>query len=117
MQEKRLFPYYYKYSIACAIAYIIPVYFFFKHETFSELWLLYVGNCCFGLLLLISGIFVNRKLHSAASLRSLIMPGIKVIAVSIILICVLLGVLALTFKTMLCSRRQPTITDYFLVSQ
>lgn len=98
MQERRLLPYYFKYSIACAIAYIIPVYFFFKHETFSELWLLYVGNCCFGLLLLISGIFVNKKLHSAASLRSLIIPGIKVIAASIILICVLLGVLAFTFK-------------------
>jgi len=98
MQEERLYPFYNKYSIVCAIAYTIPVYFFFKHERFSELWLLYLGNCCFGVLLLVAGIFVNKKLHSEASLRSLIIPGIKVIGGGILLICILVGILGLVFK-------------------
>ena len=98
MQEERLYPFYNKYSIVCALAYTIPVYFFFRHEKFSELWLLYLGNCCFGVLLLLSGIFVNKKLHSEASLRSLIIPGLKVIAGSIFLICILMAALALVFK-------------------
>lgn len=99
MQEERLFPFYSKYTVVCALAYIIPVFFFFKQQAFSQLWLLYLGNSCYGCLLLVCGIFVNKKLHSAASLRSLIMPGIKVIASSITLICVLLAILALSFKS------------------
>jgi hypothetical protein len=99
MQEARLFPFYSKYTIICALAYIIPVFFFFKQEKFSELWLLYLGNSCYGCLLLLCGLFVNKKLHSAASLRSLIMPGLKVIASSITVICVLLAILALSFKS------------------
>lgn len=98
MQEERLYPFYNKYSIICAIAYTVPVFFFFKHERFSELWLLYLGNCCFGVLLLVSGIFVNKKLHSEASLRSLIIPGLKVIAGAILLICILVGALGLFYK-------------------
>ncbi len=83
MQEQRFFPYYIKYSILCTLAYCVPVYFFFKHEEFSKLWLLYLGNMCFGCLLLISGVFVNKKLHNSASVKSMIMPGLKVIAASI----------------------------------
>ena len=99
MQEKRLFPFYSKYTLVCALAYIIPVFFFFRQEKFSELWLLYLGNSCYGCLLLVCGIFVNKKLHSAASLRSLVVPGIKVIVSSITVICALLVILALSFKT------------------
>ena len=98
MQEKFLFSYYYRYSIICAIAYCVPVFFFFKNEKFSEFWLLYLGNMCFGCLLLISGIFVNKTLHSSASLRSLIVPGIKVIVSSIIIIVLIVAILAVIFR-------------------
>lgn len=98
MDEKRLLPFYNRYSAACALAYIIPIFFFFQNEKFAQLWLLYAGNCCYGLLLLISGIFVNKKLHSGASLRSLIIPGLKVIASSIVIICIVLTILGLVFK-------------------
>lgn len=98
MQEIHLSSYYYKYSIACALAYSVPVLFFFKNETFSQLWLLYLGNGCYGLLLLLSGIFVNKTLHSSASLKALIVPGIKVIVSSIIIICVIVATIALAFK-------------------
>lgn len=99
MQQRRLFPFYSKYTIACALAYIIPVFFFFKQQKFTELWLLYLGNSCYGCLLLVCGLFVNKKLHSAASLRALFMPGVKVVASSITLICVLLVILGLSFKS------------------
>lgn len=99
MQNQALFPFYSKYTVACSLAYIIPVFFIFKQETFSQLWLLYLGNSCYGCLLLLCGIFVNKKMHSAASLNALIMPGIKVVVSSITLICVLLVILALSFKS------------------
>lgn len=99
MKEQKLFPFYSKYTIVCALAYVIPVFFLFKHQAFTQLWLLYLGNSCYGCLLLVCGIFVNKRLHSAASLRSLIMPGIKVIASSITLICLLVAILALIFKS------------------
>lgn len=98
MDERRFVPFYSKYTIICSLAYIIPVYVFFKNEKFSELWLLYLGNSCFGCLLLVSGVFVNKKLHSSASLRSLLLPGLRVITSSIITICVLLGILGLSFR-------------------
>lgn len=99
MQEDHLYPFYNKYSVVCALAYTVPIFFFFRHETFSQFWLLYLGNCCFGVLLLVCGIFVNKKLHSAASLRSLIIPGLKVIGGSILLICVFVGILGFIFKS------------------
>jgi hypothetical protein len=99
MEEKFLFSYYYKYSIACCLAYCVPVFIFFKNETFSGLWLLYLGNMCFGCLLLVSGLFVNKTLHNNASLRSLIIPGVKVIVSSIIIICVAVALMAFIFRS------------------
>jgi len=98
MQEKFLLSYYIRYSIACALAYCIPVYIFFKHEEFSQFWLLYLGNSLYACLMLISGLFVNKKLHNSASLRALIVPGIKVIFSSIIIVCLLVGILAVIFR-------------------
>jgi len=115
MQERKLFPFYSKYTLVCALAYIIPVFFFFKQEKFSELWLLYLGNSCYGCLLLVCGLFVNRKLHSAASLRALIMPGLKVVASSITLICVLLVILAASLK-IAAIQQAPTNNNGLFVS-
>jgi hypothetical protein len=98
MEEKFFFSYYYRYSILCAVAYCVPVLFFFKNERFSEMWLLYLGNICFGILLLISGIFVNNKLHQSASLKAMITSGLKVIASSIILMCIITAILAFIFR-------------------
>ncbi|HWB25233.1 MAG TPA: hypothetical protein VG738_07125 [Chitinophagaceae bacterium] len=114
MLEKRLHPYYYQYSIACAVAYLIPVFFFFGNEKFSEFWLLYVGNSLFGLLLLISGVIVNKKLHSVASLRSLIMPGIRVIITSILMICAVLIILGLIFKNKVVQQAPANYDGLFL---
>ena len=114
MQERRLFPFYSKYTIVCALAYIIPVFFFFKQEKFAALWLLYLGNSCYGCLLLVCGLFVNKKLHSAASLRALIMPGLKVVVSSITLICVLLAILALSFKTTVIQQAPTNYNGLFI---
>lgn len=98
MDERRFVPFYSKYTIICSLAYVIPVFFIFKNERFTDLWLMYIGNSCFTCLLLVSGVFVNKKLQSSASLRSLVIPGLRVITSSIITICILLGVLALMFR-------------------
>jgi len=98
MEEKFFFSYYYRYSVLCAVAYCIPVLFFLKSDRFTDLWLLYLGNISFGILLLISGIFVNNKLHDTASLKAMMTAGIKVIVSSIIIMCVIVAILALIFR-------------------
>ena len=98
MKEKYLFSYYIKYSIVCAVAYCIPVFFFFRTDTFSGAWLLYLGNTFYITLLLISGLFVNKKLNDYASLRSMIMAGVKVIVSSILIICVITTIMLLAYN-------------------
>ncbi len=98
MQEKFLFSYYYKYSLLCALAYCIPVFFYLENDSFTNSWVLYIGNTAYILLLLVSGYFVNKKLNDYASLRSMIIAGVKVIFSSILLICVLTTILAFAIR-------------------
>lgn len=114
MQEKKLHKHYYEYSIACTVAYIIPVFIFFLHEQYTRLWLLYIGNSAFALLLIVSGIIVNKKLHSNASLRSLISPGLRVTTIAIIMICILLVILGLIFSNKIVQQAPTNYNGLFL---
>lgn len=98
MQEKFLFSYYYRYSLLCALAYCIPVIFYLMNDTFTNSWVLYIGNTAYILLLIISGYFVNKKLNDYASLRSMITAGAKVIFSSILIICILTAILAFAIR-------------------
>jgi hypothetical protein len=119
MKEKFFFSYYYKYSLLCALAYCVPVCFFLDKETYSNLWVLYLGNICYVILLLISGIFVNKKLNDYASIKAMLTAGSKVIFSSIAMICVILLILFLVVKSSFGGvvKLAPDVTDnlYYMI--
>ena len=61
MKEELSFSDYYKYCIACAVVYCIPVFFFFTNEKFQNTWLLYLGSVLFAFAVLISDVVVSKK--------------------------------------------------------
>ncbi|MFL9484914.1 hypothetical protein ACI6Q2_19170 [Chitinophagaceae bacterium LWZ2-11] len=97
MKEEIPHSYYNKFSILCAIGYIIPIIFFFLNEKFTEFWLLYISNTIFASILIICGIWVNGKFKDHSRLGDLIVPGIRVVIRSIILICILLAIVSWSF--------------------
>jgi hypothetical protein len=98
MKEKFLFSYYYKFSLLCAVAYCVPVCFFLANETYTNLWVLYLGNVLYVMFILVSGIFVTKKLNDSPSFNIMITSGAKVIFSSILIICIFLAIILLIDK-------------------
>ena len=85
-------------TTTCAVvAFCIPVLCLFKYAFFANLWLLYVGNGLFGSVMFISVIYYNKQKDENADLANMISLNLKILAVSVVAICVVLTLLLLVF--------------------
>lgn len=76
-----------KYSILGAIVYCIPAFLFIQHATYTDAWLLYLGN---GLFLCAISLFMfsyNKKRKENASTTSMLVAGHATTVIGIILAC------------------------------
>src|SRR5689334_18332806 len=105
MKEELSFSDYYKYCIACAIVYCIPVFFFFLDEKFQNTWLLYLGSALFAFTVLISDVVVSKKLKNVSRLKAMIIAGFKIIFRSIIIACIIVALLAFIFRNNIYKQR------------
>ena len=82
-----------KYSIVPAVAYCIPVLFFLKDNTFSQTWLLYLGNSLFLAGIFIIAVINNRITNSGSNISNNgFIISIIAIVISIIIIAILLAI-------------------------
>lgn len=89
------FPFYLgKYSIVPAVLYIIPVILYLREETFSQTWLLYVGNALF-----LCYVFAFEILffNDQAITKSPVSAGLAVTITGIIISCLLVILCAFIF--------------------
>ena len=83
---KRIPLHFIKYSILPAILYIIPLIIFILDETFSETWLLYVGNALFLFYIFAFGVYYGKQQNNRTSPLS---AGLAVTLIGIIFTCIL----------------------------
>ncbi len=95
MTTKKTTSYFFLYIILCTIAYCAPVMYLLNKSLYTNLWLLYLGNGLFFVLMLISAILSNRNADNTASLTTLVVNGIKICIASIVIICIVLLILIL----------------------
>jgi hypothetical protein len=97
MLGKSLVTNYLKYAIAAAVLYCITVWIYISRDSFSEIWILYVGNFLFGAVI---GIFIFRynktKVEKASSIGMLKAAHIAAI-IGILLSCIIIFFLLLVF--------------------
>ena len=86
-----------KTGIACAIAYSIPLLFFFKQEQSTDSWILYLGNFAFTFVLLIATFIINKKLHDETSVMKMLATGASLSVAGILFTIPFMGVLLLLF--------------------
>ncbi|HEY6978420.1 MAG TPA: hypothetical protein VH396_19110, partial [Chitinophagaceae bacterium] len=106
---------YYKYSIACAVAYCIPVFFFFRNEKFGSIWLLYFGSALFAFAVLISDVLVSRKLKNISRFSAMIKAGGKIIISSIIMVCLIVAFLAFAFRNHILMQKPANFNSIYLL--
>ncbi|MEP6949696.1 MAG: hypothetical protein ABI863_10500 [Ginsengibacter sp.] len=83
-----------KYGILPAISYCIPVLFFIREDTYSDTWLLYLGNGLFLACMFILGVVYNRKKNINGSVSY---NGWVITVISVVLACILILVLLVLF--------------------
>lgn len=115
MKEELSFSDYYKYCIACAVVYCIPVFFFFINEKFQNTWLLYLGSVLFAFAVLISDVVVSKKLKNVSKLSTMFTTGLKIIFRSIIIVCVIVALLAFIFRNNIFKQRPANFDSLYLL--
>lgn len=88
---------YLTYSSLCAMVYSVPLVFLLINKLFENLWLLFLGNSLFFLVVLFSIIHINNKLYQNGNLGTLVLSGIYVTLASIVMIAVIAIVLYISF--------------------
>jgi hypothetical protein len=91
---KKIPLYFIKYSILPAILYIIPLIIFVIDETFSETWLLYLGNALFLCYIFVFAVHYAKQQNNRTSPLS---AGLTVTIISIIFTCILVLVVIFIF--------------------
>ena len=83
-----------KYSILPAVLYIIPLIIFIRDETFSETWLLYLGNALFLCYIFVFGVYYAQQQDNRTSPLS---AGLAVTIIGVIFTCILVFVVIFIF--------------------
>ena len=83
-----------KYSILPAVLYIIPLIIFILDETFSETWLLYLGNALFLCYIFVFGVYYAKQQNKRTSTLG---AGLTVTLIGIIFTCILVFVVIFIF--------------------
>ncbi|UAY52857.1 hypothetical protein [Ferruginibacter albus] len=94
-------------SLICSIAYCLPVFFLFRNDTYSNVWLLYLGNICFAILLLACTIFLKNKKEGLPTIQSIMSLAIKIEIGSILISCLIILLLGFIYKDGNILKHQP----------
>jgi hypothetical protein len=86
---------YLKYSLGAALAYSIPLFIFIYRATYTDAWILYVGNALFLSVMVLYMIYFNRQRRDNASSVSMVIAGHVIAAIGVVLCC-LIGFILLT---------------------
>ena len=81
------------YGIVAAILYCIPVTFYLKNVTWSQSWLLYLGNALFMMMIASFLLIFNRRRNKNASSMSMMKGGVTVTVLGIVISCVICALL------------------------
>jgi hypothetical protein len=88
---------YFKYAILPSIIASVPVIFFIRESTFSQTWLLYLGDAFFLFSMVVVMLILSRQAHDDAGTGALLIAGHAITVFSIILICVITFILLLIY--------------------
>lgn len=91
---KKILLYFIKYSILPAIVYIIPLVIFILDKTFSETWLLYLGNALFLCYIFVFVIYYARQQNK---ITSPLTAGLAVTLIGIVFTCILVPLVLVIF--------------------
>jgi uncharacterized membrane-anchored protein YitT (DUF2179 family) len=91
-------------AMAAALLFSIPAAIFLFSSTYSNVWLLYLGNMLFAGVVLWSVIRVNHRVHDAASLNSLFSVGIRVMFYGLLIASVLCLIMMVVQSTMVTAQ-------------
>ncbi len=94
MTIKENFSHFYKYAIAPAFLYAIPVLFFIREDIYNDTWLLYLGNGIFLVCMFILGAIYNSKKNTNISITY---NGWVITIIGIIFSCILIILLLILF--------------------
>lgn len=86
---------YFKYSLACAILFCIPMFIFLNDQTYTQTWLLYLGNGLFLCGVFVFMVFFNNRKNENASTQTMMAAGhvVTIMGIIISLIVAFIGVL------------------------
>ena len=102
------FPFYLgRYSIAPAILFIIPLIVYIRDETFSQTWLLYLGNALFLVCIFIFEFIFFKQQHET---DSPVNAGIAVTISGVIICCLLIFVVVAIFAPLLYTMGDAAVT-------
>jgi len=76
-------------AILAALLFTIPAAMFLFSSSYSNVWLLYIGNILFSAIVLWAVIRVNHRVHDRASIRSMFSVGIKIMFYGLLIASVL----------------------------
>jgi Na+/proline symporter len=81
------------YGVVAAILYCIPVAFYLRDVTWSQSWLLYLGNALFMVMVAVFLLFFNRRRNKNASSMSMVTAGVTVTFLGILFSCLICALL------------------------
>lgn len=88
---------YFKYSILPSIIASVPMVFFIRDSTFSQTWLLYLGDAFFLFSMIVIMLILSKNAQNNAGTGALLIAGHAITIFSIILICVITFIMLLIY--------------------
>jgi hypothetical protein len=86
---------YFKYSLACAILFCIPMFIFLSDQTYTKTWLLYLGNALFLVGVFVFMVFFNNRKNENASTQTMMVAGHTVTIMGMIIAFIIAFIAAL----------------------
>jgi|GEM_PF-3505594 len=88
---------YFKYAILPSIIASVPTVFFIRDATFSQTWLLYLGDAFFLFSMIVIMLILSKNADHEAGTGALLIVGHAITVFSVILICVIAFILLLIY--------------------
>ena len=97
MLKKDQLLHYLKYSIIAAVLYLISVFIFLYTDNYSQIYILYIGNIIFGIVMAVLVLNFNKKRDQNASPKMMIAAGhiatVMGVLISVVVVFILLAIM------------------------